>query len=107
MKVAFEALESVIQAKILVTFSAAASAGATFTATFTNFAGQACDLGGNMIQMISQTATSAPANVAVTITRTTVGVPGWLNGTYSINVFGLMIRVAKKSGGGMLYTESI
>ena len=80
MKAAFEALEPVIQDKILVTFSAAVSAGTSFTATFTDINGAATDLKGNLLLFdYSSLQTSAPA---VVIARTTPGVNGFIAGSF-------------------------
>lgn len=100
--VAFNALESVIQDRLVCTFNAAFSAGTTVTCTFTDVGLQAVDLKGNIIQCVANTlATSAPAAVNLSVARTTQGISGWVDGTYTPVVIALYWKtMVKYSMGG-------
>lgn len=108
MNTALAALESVIQSKIIITMAGTFATGTSVTATVTDFAGAGVDLKGNTILCLSQMNTSAPAAISISsIARTTPGNPGWVNGSYTVQVFGLMIKRVGKSGGGYIDVQQI
>ena len=79
-------LESVIQARLTASFSATVSSGGPVVVTFTDTNGFPVNLNGNIILVDSDLADATPANVNLSAARTTIGVPGWVAGTYTIVV---------------------
>jgi hypothetical protein len=95
IQTAFNALESVQQQKFTVALSGDITTSPT--ATFTALDGSPINMKGNLIQVSNNTiATSAPANLTISVARTTFGVPGWVNGTYNVNVYSFNYRRAEK-----------
>lgn len=95
LKSAFEALESVVQAKIFVTFNQAFSAGATVTMTITGLNGEAVALGGNLPLFVSKL-TNTGANTTCAISESTHGVPGFFAATYDVLIYSMYYRTIRK-----------
>lgn len=95
VKAAFEALESVQQAKILVTFNQAFSAGATVTMTVTGLNGEAVSLNNNLPLFVSEL-TNGGNNTTCAISESTKGIPGWAAGTYNVLIYNLYYRLIRK-----------
>jgi len=92
MKAAFEAMRGVAAKNLTVAFSAAASAGASFTATFTDPEGT---LDGDLVEVIPGDAFAASSSTA----RTIAAIPGLpASGTYQVDVFSYVYRTANFSG---------
>jgi hypothetical protein len=101
MASAFNALESVIQDRLVVAFNQSANAGGAYTASFTDVGGQYCDLKGNLIQVIpNQLNNSSVAPVTISVARTTAGQWGWVTGTYTPVVIALYWRMLTKYSQG-------
>ena len=80
-------------------FSATASSGGPIVVTFTDTNGFPVNLGGNLILVDSDLADAGPANVNLSVARTTIGVPGWVAGTYTIVVYSFSFRCVRKRAG--------
>lgn len=92
MKAAFEAMRGVAAKNLSVTFSAVASAGASFTATFTDPEGT---LDGDLVEVIPGDAFAASSTTA----RTIAAIPGLpASGTYQVDVFSYVYRTANFNG---------
>lgn len=97
IKAALEALPSFSKTGLQVTVSAALSASATPTFTFTDRAGNAVDLRGDLIKCaLGLGVTTA---TAATTTRTTLPTMGFLAGTYNISVYACYYRALQVEDG--------
>ena len=99
MAIAFNALESVTQSRLTAAFSATASSGGPIVVTFTDTNGFPVNLAGSLILVDSDLADATPANVNLSVARTTIGVPGWVTGTYTIVVTSFAFRCVRKRAG--------
>jgi hypothetical protein len=93
MKATFEAMRGVASRFLTVTFSAAASAGASFTITFVDPEGTLTD--GDVVNIISHDGMVAGASTA----RTVAGVPGLATGNYDVFVYSYLYNLAAYSNG--------
>jgi hypothetical protein len=91
MQATLQAMKSFAARFITVTCSAAASAGISFTITFTDPEGE---LVGDLVQLISHDGIAASASTA----RTVAGVPGLASGQYDVVVYSYVFKVANYSG---------
>ena len=92
MKAAFEAMRGVAAKNLSVTFSAIASAGASFTATFSDPEGT---LDGDLVEVIPGDAFAASSSTA----RTIAAIPGLpASGTYQVDVFSYVYKTANFNG---------
>ena len=99
MATAFNALESVIQSKLTASFSATVGSGGPVVVTFTDTNGFPVILGGNLILVDSDLADAGPANINLSVARTTIGVPGWVTGTYTVVIYSYSFRCVRKRMG--------
>lgn len=98
MKAAFEALPGALAHNLTVTFSAVASAGGSFTATFSDPEGV---LTGDLLEIVPLDAFAASSSTA----RTTAGIPGLpADGTYQVDVYSFVYRTADFTN-GMAFTS--
>jgi hypothetical protein len=93
MKATFEAMRGVASRFLTVTFSAAASAGASFTITFVDPEGTLTD--GDVVNIISHDGMVAGASTA----RTVAGVPGLATGNYDVFIYSYLYNLAAYSNG--------
>jgi len=91
MKAALEAMKGFSARYITVTCSAVASAGASFTITFTDPEGE---LVGELVQLTCHDGMVASASTA----RTVAAVPGLASGLYDVVVYSYVFKVAHYSG---------
>src|SRR5690606_20193175 len=99
MAIAFNALESVVQSKLIASFSATVGSGGPVVVTFTDTNGFPVNLNGNLILVDSDLADAGSANIDLSVARTTIGVPGWVAGTYTVVVYSYSFRCVRKRMG--------
>ena len=91
MQSTLQAMKSFASKYITVTCSAAASAGASFTITFTDPEGE---LTGDLVQLVCHDGMVASASTA----RTTAAIPGLASGSYDVSVYSYVYQVARYNG---------